>query len=31
MVQLRHKDPKTTMKYDAAPPGDRREALDKMG
>jgi site-specific recombinase XerD len=30
-AQLRHKSPETTMKYDAAPPGDRRDALDKMG
>jgi integrase len=30
-AQLRHKNPKTTMKYDAVPPEARREALDKMG
>jgi integrase len=30
-AQLRHKSPETTMKYDAAPPDDRRDALDKMG
>ncbi|MFC7195475.1 tyrosine-type recombinase/integrase [Halosimplex aquaticum] len=30
-AQLRHKTPETTMKYDAAPPDDRRDALDKMG
>jgi len=29
--QLRHKVPKTTMKYDQTPNEDRREALDKMG
>jgi len=29
--QLRHQRPETTMKYDAAPPEDRRDALDKMG
>lgn len=29
--QLRHKRAQTTMKYDAAPAGDRRNALDKMG
>lgn len=29
--QLRHKRAETTMKYDQAPPADRREALDKMG
>lgn len=29
--QLRHKDVKTTMKYDAAPVEERRDALDKMG
>ncbi|MFB6255589.1 MAG: tyrosine-type recombinase/integrase [Haloplanus sp.] len=30
-AQLRHKNPMTTMKYDAAPPGARRDALDRMG
>jgi integrase len=30
-AQLRHKSPETTMKYDAAPVSDRRDALDKMG
>lgn len=29
--QLRHKRAETTMKYDATPPGARRDALDKMG
>jgi site-specific recombinase XerD len=29
--QLRHLRPETTMKYDAAPVGDRRDALDRMG
>jgi hypothetical protein len=29
--QLRHKSVKTTMKYDAAPVEDRKDALDKMG
>jgi hypothetical protein len=29
--QLRHKAPKTTMKYDQVPVEDRRDALDKMG
>jgi integrase len=29
--QLRHKRAETTMKYDQAPPDDRRKALDKMG
>jgi len=29
-AQLRHKDTATTMKYDQAPPGDRRDALDRM-
>lgn len=30
-AQLRHKSPETTMRYDAAPVGDRREALNRMG
>lgn len=30
-AQLRHKTPETTMKYDAAPVSDRRDALDRMG
>ncbi|MFC6733057.1 site-specific integrase [Haladaptatus sp. DYSN1] len=30
-AQLRHKSVKTTMKYDAVPVEDRREALDRMG
>jgi integrase len=30
-AQLRHKSSKTTMKYDQAPPEDRRNALDRMG
>lgn len=30
-AQLRHKSPETTMKYDAAPVSDRRDALDRMG
>lgn len=30
-AQLRHKDVKTTMKYDRVPVEDRKEALDKMG
>jgi site-specific recombinase XerD len=30
-AQLRHKRPETTMKYDAAPPADRRDALNRMG
>ena len=30
-AQLRHKSVRTTMKYDAAPVEDRREALDRMG
>lgn len=29
--QLRHKRAETTMKYDQAPVGDRRDALDRMG
>lgn len=29
--QLRHLRPETTMKYDAAPVSDRRDALDRMG
>jgi len=29
--QLRHKSVKTTMKYDAVPVEDRRDALDNMG
>ena len=30
-AQLRHKSVQTTMKYDAAPVEDRRDALDRMG
>jgi hypothetical protein len=30
-AQLRHKNPKTTTKYDNVPLGDRRDALDNMG
>ncbi|QSG06417.1 tyrosine-type recombinase/integrase [Halapricum desulfuricans] len=30
-VQLRHKSPRTTMKYDQAPIEDRKDALDGMG
>lgn len=30
-AQLRHKSIRTTMKYDQAPPEDRRDALDRMG
>ena len=30
-AQLRHKSVQTTMKYDATPVKDRREALDRMG
>jgi integrase len=30
-AQLRHKSPKTTMKYDQTPVEDRQDALDKMG
>ena len=30
-TQLRHKDPKTTMRYDQAPPKRRQKALDKLG
>jgi len=30
-AQLRHRDVKTTMKYDQVPVEDRRDALDKMG
>ena len=30
-AQLRHKSPKTTMKYDQVPVEDRRDALDRMG
>lgn len=29
--QLRHRRQETTMKYDQAPVGDRRDALDRMG
>ena len=29
-TQLRHKSPKTTMKYDQTPVEDRRDALDRM-
>lgn len=29
--QLRHQSPKTTMRYDQAPPDDRRDALNRMG
>lgn len=30
-AQLRHKSPETTIKYDHAPPEDRRDALERMG
>lgn len=30
-AQLRHKSVETTMRYDQAPPEDRRDALDRMG
>jgi len=30
-AQLRHKSEQTTMRYDQAPPEDRRAALDRMG
>ncbi|PSQ17288.1 integrase [Halobacteriales archaeon QS_8_69_26] len=30
-TQLRHKSPKTTMKYDQTPVEDRKDALDRMG
>ena len=30
-AQLRHKSPKTTMRYDQAPVEDRRDALNRMG
>jgi len=30
-AQLRHKNPKTTMKYDQVPVEDRKDALDRMG
>jgi site-specific recombinase XerD len=30
-AQLRHKSVQTTIKYDAAPPDDRRNALERMG
>lgn len=30
-TQLRHRDPKSTMKYDQTPPEDRQNALDRMG
>lgn len=30
-AQLRHRSVQTTMRYDAAPAGDRRDALDRMG
>lgn len=30
-AQLRHRSPKTTMKYDQVPVEDRRAALDRMG
>jgi site-specific recombinase XerD len=30
-AQLRHKSPKTTMRYDQAPVEDRRDALNKIG
>lgn len=30
-TQLRHRDPKTTMKYDQSPVEDRKNALDRMG
>jgi integrase len=29
--QLRHKREETTMKYDQAPVGDRRDVLNRMG
>lgn len=29
--QLRHKSPRTTMKYDQTPPEDRQSALERMG
>lgn len=30
-AQLRHKNAKTTMKYDQVPVEDRQDALDRMG
>lgn len=30
-TQLRHKSPKTTMKYDRGPVEDCRDALDRVG
>jgi len=30
-AQLRHRDPKSTLKYDQAPVEDRKDALDRMG
>ena len=30
-TQLRHKSPRTTMRYDQMPVEDRRDALDRMG
>ena len=30
-TQLRHKSPKTTMKYDQVPIEDRKDALDRIG
>ena len=30
-AQLRHKSPRTTMRYDHSPVEDRRDALDRMG
>jgi len=30
-TQLRHRDPKSTMKYDQVPVEDRQDALDRMG
>jgi hypothetical protein len=30
-AQLRHRNAKTTMKYDQVPVEDRRDAIDRMG
>lgn len=30
-TQLRHRDPKSTMRYDQTPPENRQDALDRMG
>ena len=30
-AQLRHRSSKTTLRYDHAPPDDRRDALNRMG